>query len=309
MGKAETALASARLLLEAGDSDGTINRAYYAMFDAATAALRWAGTAENPLKTHGGMIASFGRNLVQTGRLSPELGRSLNRMHELRVTADYLAEPVPLDKARQGSRKRQRSLAQSVSCWTRHPGNAGRRRRETVLTARARRNARSDRGYCPTGSCSFRGLQVAAAWHWRGRHSRGGNRNAGATTTEHGVQQSRLFADCQRSCGTSCCRRSPAVTSGPRRQVASRHPIAVPAAHPPARATTPPRPPDASDCARLRAAGKGSRCRPRATHQRAHRARSRGNVRPAGAASGPAPGSALPLKPRRRPDRSTRVLR
>jgi uncharacterized protein (UPF0332 family) len=140
MGKAETALASARLLLEAGDSDGTINRAYYAMFDAATAALRWAGTAENPLKTHGGMIASFGRNLVQTGRLSPELGRSLNRMHELRVTADYLAEPVPLDKARQGSRKRQRSLAQSVSCWSRHPGNAGRPGLQSAISLNKRIN-------------------------------------------------------------------------------------------------------------------------------------------------------------------------
>jgi uncharacterized protein (UPF0332 family) len=43
----------------------------------------------------------FGRNLVQTSRLPPELGRSLNRIHELRLTADYLAEPVPLDKARQ----------------------------------------------------------------------------------------------------------------------------------------------------------------------------------------------------------------
>jgi uncharacterized protein (UPF0332 family) len=27
------------------------------------------------------------------------LGRSLNRVQELRLTGDYLAEPVPLDKA------------------------------------------------------------------------------------------------------------------------------------------------------------------------------------------------------------------
>ena len=70
------------------------------MFDASTAALQWAGTAENPPKTHGGLIASFGRNLVQTGHLPTELGRSLNRIHELRLTADYLSEPVSLDKAR-----------------------------------------------------------------------------------------------------------------------------------------------------------------------------------------------------------------
>jgi uncharacterized protein (UPF0332 family) len=101
MGKAETAPAFARLLFEAGDSDGATNRAYYAMFDAATAALQWAGSVETPPKTRSGMIAGFGQNLVQTGHLSPELGRSLNRVHELRLSADYLASPVPLDKAGQ----------------------------------------------------------------------------------------------------------------------------------------------------------------------------------------------------------------
>jgi uncharacterized protein (UPF0332 family) len=101
MGKAETALASARLLFSAGDSDGATNRAYYAMFDAATAALQWAGTADTAPKTHSGMITSFGRNLVQAGHLSPEMGRSLNRVHELRLTADYLSTPVPLEKAKQ----------------------------------------------------------------------------------------------------------------------------------------------------------------------------------------------------------------
>lgn len=39
MQKADRALASARLLLDAGDTEGACNRAYYAMFDAARAAL------------------------------------------------------------------------------------------------------------------------------------------------------------------------------------------------------------------------------------------------------------------------------
>jgi len=39
MDKAGKALASDRILLNAGDSDGATNRAYYAMFDAAIAAL------------------------------------------------------------------------------------------------------------------------------------------------------------------------------------------------------------------------------------------------------------------------------
>ena len=39
MAKADRALASAKLLLDSGDVDGACNRAYYAMFDAARAAL------------------------------------------------------------------------------------------------------------------------------------------------------------------------------------------------------------------------------------------------------------------------------
>lgn len=102
MDKAGQALASARLLLNAGDSDGAVNRAYYAMFDAAIAALAWAGidTAQDHPKTHGGLIGSFGLHLVQTGQLPAELGRSLNRVQELRLTGDYMASPVPLEKAR-----------------------------------------------------------------------------------------------------------------------------------------------------------------------------------------------------------------
>ena len=102
MDNAGQALASARILLTAGDSDGATNRAYYAMFDAAIAALEWVGigTAQDQHKTHGGLIGSFGLHLVRTGRLPAELGRSLNRVQELRLTGDYLAEPVPLEKAR-----------------------------------------------------------------------------------------------------------------------------------------------------------------------------------------------------------------
>jgi uncharacterized protein (UPF0332 family) len=101
MDKAQKALASAKLLLSAGDTDGATNRAYYAMFDAAIAALIWAGAnaEQHSPKTHSGLIASFGQNLVKAGTLPAEFGRALNRVQELRLTADYLAEPVSSDKA------------------------------------------------------------------------------------------------------------------------------------------------------------------------------------------------------------------
>ncbi len=48
--KASRAVASARLLLDAGDVDGACNRAYYAMFDAARAALIQSGAPVVPEK-------------------------------------------------------------------------------------------------------------------------------------------------------------------------------------------------------------------------------------------------------------------
>jgi uncharacterized protein (UPF0332 family) len=88
MQKAARALASARLLLDAGDTDGACNRAYYAMFDAARAALA-SETSPEAARTHDGLIAAFGLRLVKTGRLPRELGRMLNRAEEIRLLADY----------------------------------------------------------------------------------------------------------------------------------------------------------------------------------------------------------------------------
>ncbi|MBK1633680.1 DNA-binding protein [Thiohalocapsa halophila] len=88
MQKPSRALASARLLLEAADTDGACNRAYYAMFDAARAALA-SETSPEAARTHNGLIAAFGLRLVKTGRLPKELGRMLNRAEEVRLLADY----------------------------------------------------------------------------------------------------------------------------------------------------------------------------------------------------------------------------
>jgi uncharacterized protein (UPF0332 family) len=84
-------------VLAAGDTDGACNRAYYAMFDAARAAL--ASEAEpEATRTHNGLIAAFGLRLIKTGRLPKELGRMLNRAEEVRLLADYMGGAVePLD--------------------------------------------------------------------------------------------------------------------------------------------------------------------------------------------------------------------
>jgi uncharacterized protein (UPF0332 family) len=101
MRKADQALASARQLLAAGDCDGACNRAYYAMFDAAQAALRAANApdAATSAKTHRGLIAAFGQHLVLGGHLPAALGASLNQVERLRLLADYTGDPVSAEDA------------------------------------------------------------------------------------------------------------------------------------------------------------------------------------------------------------------
>ena len=96
LAKAIQAASSAQLLLDAGDDDGACNRAYYAMFDAARAALLASGAKVEPeiAKTHGGLISAFSLHLVKTGRVPIELGRTLNKAEELRLIADYKGDPI-----------------------------------------------------------------------------------------------------------------------------------------------------------------------------------------------------------------------
>ena len=84
MDKASRALASARLLLDAGDTDGACNRAYYAMFDAARAALAVADDEGMIAKTHSGLISAFSLRFVKTAEIPVELGKALNAVSELR---------------------------------------------------------------------------------------------------------------------------------------------------------------------------------------------------------------------------------
>jgi len=94
--KAQTAAASARILLNAGDVDGACNRAYYAMFDAARAALLAYGIDESTVntKTHSGLISKFSLELVKSGQVSVELGKSLNKVEDLRLMADYKGDSI-----------------------------------------------------------------------------------------------------------------------------------------------------------------------------------------------------------------------
>lgn len=113
MEKAMRAADSAQLLLAAGDADGACNRAYYAMFDAARAALMAtdAQAEAQTARTHSGLISAFGLRLVKSGHVPAEMGRILNRAQECRLVADYSGDLLEEDDAVQAVENAQRFVS------------------------------------------------------------------------------------------------------------------------------------------------------------------------------------------------------
>jgi uncharacterized protein (UPF0332 family) len=81
--------------LQDHDPDGSVNRAYYAMFNIARAALLAAGVPAQDLpRTHNGLIAKFSERGVHSGRMDPELSSALSRLESLRLRADYVETSI-----------------------------------------------------------------------------------------------------------------------------------------------------------------------------------------------------------------------
>lgn len=86
--KSRRALRSARLDLHDGDTDGAVNRSYYAMVNAAQAALLSSGVPEDKLpRTHSGLISAFGEQAVKSGKVDAEFGRAIRKTESLRLRA------------------------------------------------------------------------------------------------------------------------------------------------------------------------------------------------------------------------------
>lgn len=97
--KAERKLASAKLSLQGGFPEDAASRAYYSMMYIAEAILVNEGL-EN--KTHRGILAAFGENLVKTDKVPREFHRKLINAERLRIKADYgAANAVTNEEARQ----------------------------------------------------------------------------------------------------------------------------------------------------------------------------------------------------------------
>lgn len=93
-------LVGARRDLAAADARLAVSRAYYATFHAANAALNAVG---RQAKSHAGTQALFGEHVIRNGTLDRELGRTLNRLMQLRHDADYeIGKEVTMEQAEDG---------------------------------------------------------------------------------------------------------------------------------------------------------------------------------------------------------------
>jgi uncharacterized protein (UPF0332 family) len=50
-------------------------------------------------RTHGGLMSAFSQHIVKSGRISPEIGRSLGQAQHVRLIADYKGDPVNAKEA------------------------------------------------------------------------------------------------------------------------------------------------------------------------------------------------------------------
>ncbi len=85
--KADEALASAELELDAGHAGFAVNRLYYACFYAVTALLLADG---KQFSRHSAVRAEFNRLYVKTGRVEKKWGRFYYDLFEDRQEGDYL---------------------------------------------------------------------------------------------------------------------------------------------------------------------------------------------------------------------------
>lgn len=94
--KANRALLEADTLAAAGHWDGTVNRAYYAMFYAAEALLAQRGLGAH---RHTGVLALVDRELVSSGWVAADHAARLREAYRMRQRADY-ADEAPLSAER-----------------------------------------------------------------------------------------------------------------------------------------------------------------------------------------------------------------
>jgi uncharacterized protein (UPF0332 family) len=84
--RARRYLKSSKMLLDDGDNESSLSRAYYAMFYSIEAILL---TKELSFSSHRGVISAFGEHFIKTGIFQKDMGRELARAFEKRQLGDY----------------------------------------------------------------------------------------------------------------------------------------------------------------------------------------------------------------------------
>ena len=84
--QAKRSLASAKLLMNAGDCEGAANRTYYAVFHGMRSIL---ALDEKDFSKHSGVISYFRREYIKSGIFSVEASVIIGEAFEIRSDSDY----------------------------------------------------------------------------------------------------------------------------------------------------------------------------------------------------------------------------
>lgn len=87
--KSQRALRAAKILLDQGDADFSVSRAYYAMFYAAEGLLLSKGLASSK---HSGLLNLLFEHFVKPGLLAGSFHQDLHELFDLRQEGDYWIE-------------------------------------------------------------------------------------------------------------------------------------------------------------------------------------------------------------------------
>ena len=79
-------LSAARILCDAGEYRGSVNRSYYAVFHALRAVLALDNFDSGK---HSGIISYFNQNYVKTGIFDKQISKLISTAYRLREKADY----------------------------------------------------------------------------------------------------------------------------------------------------------------------------------------------------------------------------
>ncbi|HEX2257587.1 MAG TPA: HEPN domain-containing protein [Afifellaceae bacterium] len=88
--------------MQAGSPDGAANRAYYAMFNAARAALSARSELKlEDIRRHSAVLKLFSLHVVKPGLLPAKLRADINEVFQARAIADYATASVSTQDARE----------------------------------------------------------------------------------------------------------------------------------------------------------------------------------------------------------------